>query len=57
MYFSKFGKIQYGFDKNTYKTVTDIMKRVNYLNNKDILKVILLNQLHLNILVMLIYIG
>jgi len=28
MYFSKFGKMQYGFDKNTYKTVTDIMKRV-----------------------------
>ena len=28
MYFSKFGKIQYGFDKTTYKTVTDIMKRV-----------------------------
>ena len=28
MYFSKFGKMQYGFDKTTYKTVTDIMKRV-----------------------------
>ena len=28
MYFSKFGKIQYGFDKTTYKTVTDVMKRV-----------------------------
>ena len=28
MYFDKFGKIQYGFDKNNFKFVTDIMKRV-----------------------------
>ena len=28
MYFDRFGKIQYGFDKNNFKFVTDIMKRV-----------------------------
>ena len=28
MYFNKFGKIQYGFDKENFKIVTDIMKRV-----------------------------
>ena len=28
MYFNKFGKIQYGFDKENFKIVTDVMKRV-----------------------------
>ena len=28
MYFSRFGKIQYGFDKDNFKIVTDVMKRV-----------------------------
>ena len=28
MYFSRMGKIQYGFDKNNFKIVTDLMKRV-----------------------------
>ena len=28
MYFDKFGKIEYGFDKENFKSVTDIMKRV-----------------------------
>ena len=28
MYFKKFDKIQYGFDKENFKSVTDIMKRV-----------------------------
>ena len=28
MYFSRFDKIQYGFDKDNFKIVTDVMKRV-----------------------------
>lgn len=28
MYFNKFSKIQYGFDKENFKIVTDVMKRV-----------------------------
>ena len=28
MYFSRFSKIQYGFDKDNFKIVTDVMKRV-----------------------------
>ena len=28
MYFNRMGKIQYGFDKDNFKIVTDVMKRV-----------------------------